>query len=166
LKKFLAVFLTLCITALPAYARFPGQPPASPAGIKSSVYDTDADGLIDEDAGGTELDTSASTGLTAVDNGAWSVVPKGTANQYLRLDAGLDYEWGPLPGGGDMVEATWATAGAINVAKGGTQKTSWTLYALPYLSGTTQFGEILIGTNGQCNSYWNKRSVFAGERRC
>src|SRR3990172_7338646 len=151
MKKFLSVLLTLCALSLPAFARMPGEAPVGPdAGIPSSVYDTDADGLIDNDAGGTELDTSASTGLPKIESGIWSVIAKGTANQYLRLDDSLNYVWGVLPGGGDMVESTWATGGAINVAKGGTGKLSWTLYALPYMSGTTTFGQVSIGAYGQC----------------
>ena len=38
----------------------------------------------------------------------------------------------------------------VPVADGGTSKSAWTLYAIPFLSGTTTFGEIAIGTNGQC----------------
>src|SRR4030067_3829390 len=87
-----------------------------------------ADGLIDNDAGGTELDTSASTGLPKIESGIWSVIAKGTANQYLRLNDSLGYEWGALPGGGDMVEATWATGGAIRIVKGGTGRAVWTKY--------------------------------------
>jgi hypothetical protein len=73
---------------------------------------------------------------------------EGTAGSgtYYRGDG----KWMSPTGSGDMVEATWATGGAINVAKGGTQKTSWTSYAIPYLSGATTFGEIAIGTDGQC----------------
>jgi len=36
--------------------------------------------------------------------------------------------------------------GDIDVTAGGTEKSSWTLYAIPYLSGVTAFGEIPIGT--------------------
>jgi hypothetical protein len=35
------------------------------------------------------------------------------------------------------------------VADGGTNKSLWTLYAIPYASGTTTIGEIAIGTVGQ-----------------
>jgi hypothetical protein len=35
------------------------------------------------------------------------------------------------------------------VADGGTNKSTWTLYAIPYASGTTTIGEIAIGTAGQ-----------------
>jgi len=52
---------------------------------------------------------------------------------------------------GDMNKATYDTDedGDIDVAAGGTEKSLWTLYAIPYLSGTTIFGEIPIGTAGQ-----------------
>ena len=36
----------------------------------------------------------------------------------------------------------------VTVADGGTNKSSWTQYAIPYLSTTTAFGEIAIGTAG------------------
>jgi len=59
--------------------------------------------------------------------------------------------WDTPAGAGDMLEATYDTDedGDIDVAAGGTEKSSWTLYAIPYLSGTTAFGEIPIGTAGQ-----------------
>lgn len=37
----------------------------------------------------------------------------------------------------------------VAVADGGTNKSSWTLYSIPYASGTTTIGEIAIGTAGQ-----------------
>jgi len=37
----------------------------------------------------------------------------------------------------------------VAVADGGTNKSAWTLYAIPYASGTTTIGEIAIGTAGQ-----------------
>jgi hypothetical protein len=40
--------------------------------------------------------------------------------------------------------------GIAAVANGGTNKASWTLYAIPYASGTTTIAEIAIGTAGQC----------------
>ncbi len=50
-----------------------------------------------------------------------------------------------------MLKATYDNDedGDIDVAAGGTEKSAWTLYAIPYLSGTTAFGEIPIGTAGQ-----------------
>lgn len=52
---------------------------------------------------------------------------------------------------GDMFKLTYDSDedGDIDVSAGGTEKSTWTLYAIPYLSGTTTFGEILIGTEGQ-----------------
>jgi len=44
----------------------------------------------------------------------------------------------------------YQTAGTdVAVADGGTNKSSWTLYAIPYASGTTTIGERAIGTAGQ-----------------
>jgi len=59
--------------------------------------------------------------------------------------------WDDPAGAGDMTKATYDTDedGDIDVAAGGTEKSAWTLYAIPYLSGTTTFGEIPIGTAGQ-----------------
>jgi len=49
---------------------------------------------------------------------------------------------------GDMNKATYDVDedGDIDVAAGGTEKSVWTQYAIPYLSDTTTFGEIPIGT--------------------
>ena len=50
---------------------------------------------------------------------------------------------------------TWTSAGlgwngdAISVAKGGTNRSSWTLYDIPYASGTTTLVGIPVGTAGQ-----------------
>jgi len=54
-------------------------------------------------------------------------------------------------GAGDMLKADYDSDedNDIDVASGGTEKSLWTLYAIPYLSGTTAFGEISIGTAGQ-----------------
>ena len=56
--------------------------------------------------------------------------------------------WDDPAGAGDMLKATYDTDtdGDVDVAAGGTEKSIWTLYAIPYLSGTTAFGEIAIGT--------------------
>jgi hypothetical protein len=48
----------------------------SPAGggdMLIAVWDGDADGFIDADAGGTDIDTSASTGVPSIAAGTWSV---------------------------------------------------------------------------------------------
>lgn len=50
---------------------------AAPAGtgdMLKATYDGDTDGLIDAAAGGTELDTSGSTGVPRIDSGTWSVI--------------------------------------------------------------------------------------------
>src|SRR4030042_1563662 len=39
----------------------------------ASVFDTDSDGFIDTNNGGTDIDTSTSTGLALVTAGTWSV---------------------------------------------------------------------------------------------
>jgi hypothetical protein len=50
---------------------------AAPAGtgdMLKATYDADTDGTIDAIAGGTELDTSGSTGIPRIDAGTWSVI--------------------------------------------------------------------------------------------
>ncbi len=50
---------------------------AAPAGtgdMLKATYDTDDDGLIGTAAGGTELDTSAATGIPRITAGTWSVI--------------------------------------------------------------------------------------------
>ena len=73
----------------------------------------------------------------------------GSSLKHVRVNVGeTALEFVTLGGGGDMLKATYDTDedGDIDVAAGGTEKSSWTLYAIPYLSGTTAFGEIPIGT--------------------
>jgi len=58
--------------------------------------------------------------------------------------------WAPaIPG--NMNTSVWDadTNGAIDAAAGGTNKILWTLYSIPFLSGTTIFDQIPIGTAGQ-----------------
>ena len=76
----------------------------------------------------------------------------GTDGQYLKSTGATSAPIFDTPGGaGDMLKATYDTDedGDVDVAAGGTEKSSWTLYAIPYLSGTAAFGEITIGTVGQ-----------------
>jgi len=77
----------------------------------------------------------------------------GSSLKHVRVNVGeTALEFVTLGGGGDMLKATYDTDddGDIDVAAGGTEKSSWTLYAIPYLSGTTAFGEIPIGTAEYC----------------
>ncbi|MBA7583852.1 hypothetical protein ES708_25802 [subsurface metagenome] len=73
----------------------------------------------------------------------------GQAGRYTRVNAGeTALEFGTPVGAGDMEKSTYDTDedGDIDVAAGGTEKSLWTQYAIPYLSGTAAFGEIPIGT--------------------
>jgi len=56
--------------------------------------------------------------------------------------------WDTPTGAGDMTKSVYDTDadGDIEVSAGGTERSSWTQYAIPYLSNTTVFGEIPIGT--------------------
>jgi len=76
----------------------------------------------------------------------------GSSLKHVRVNVGeTALEFVTLAGGGDMLKATYDIDenGDIDVAAGGTEKSLWTLYCIPYLSGTTAFGEIPIGTAGQ-----------------
>jgi len=110
----------------------------------------------DEVAGGTGY-----TNLTSfVAQNAFKVFYSDTAGDVKELALGADGTYlmsngeaaNPTfetpAGGGDMLKATYDINedGDIDVAAGGTEKSIWTLYAIPYLSGTTAFGEIAIGT--------------------
>ena len=73
----------------------------------------------------------------------------GSSLKHVRVNVGeTALEFVTLGGGGDMLKATYDIDedGDIDVAAGGTEKSSWTQYAIPYLSNTTVFGEIPIGT--------------------
>lgn len=73
----------------------------------------------------------------------------GADGTYLKSTGATSAPIFDTPGGaGDMLKATYDSDedGDIDVAAGGTEKSSWTQYAIPYLSGTTVFGEIPIGT--------------------
>ena len=104
------------------------------------------------------------TNLTEfVDQTAWRVfysntdgdvieLALGGAGTYLKSTGATSAPIFDTPtGAGDMLKATYDNDedGEIDVAGGGTEKDSWTQYAIPYLSNTTVFGEILIGTAGQ-----------------
>jgi hypothetical protein len=70
--------------------------------------------------------------------------------KYLKSGAAA-VSWDTPAGAGNMSTTTYDTDadGDIDVAAGGTEKSSWTQYAIPYLTATTAFGEIAIGTATQ-----------------
>lgn len=76
--------------------------------------------------------------------------PAATTGKYAKWD-GTNWVADTPAGGGDMTKAAYDVDADsdIDVAAGGTEKSSWTQYAIPYLSATTSFGEIPIGTAGQ-----------------
>ena len=111
----------------------------------------------------TETTGAASgyTNLTSfVDQTAWRVfysnidgdvieLALGTSGQYLKSTGATSAPIFDTPAGaGDMLKAIYDADedDEIDVAGGGTEKDSWTQYAIPYLSNTTVFGEIPIGT--------------------
>jgi len=104
------------------------------------------------------------TNLTSfVDQTAWRLFYSNNLGDVIELALGTDGQYlkstgatsAPIfddpAGAGDMLKATYDSDedGDIDVAAGGTEKSIWTLYCIPYLSGTTAFGEIPIGTVGQ-----------------
>lgn len=94
----------------------------------------------------------------------------GTDGQYLKSTGATSAPVFDTPGGaGDMLKATYDADedNEIDVAGGGTEKDSWTQYCIPYLSGTTAFGEIPIGTdnyaltvNGATGYDWTHLQVY------
>jgi len=58
--------------------------PAGGGDMTQAVWDGDSDGFIDADAGGTDIDTSSSTGIPQISSGTWSV--SATIAHDLTLD--------------------------------------------------------------------------------
>ena len=61
---------------------------------------------------------------------------------------------------GTITSGTWSGS-TIGVSKGGTGKTSWTQYSIPYASGTAAISEIAIGTAGQILTVNSSRNGYA-----
>jgi len=116
-------------------------------------------------AAGVVWDTPAGyTNLTSfVDQTAWRLfysdslgdvteLALGADGTYLKSNGAAAAPTFDTPGGsGDMLKSIYDIDedNDIDVAAGGTEKSSWTQYCIPYLSDTTVFGEIPIGTAGQ-----------------
>jgi hypothetical protein len=92
-----------------------------------------------------------------------------SGTQWLKNVDGV-WSWDTPAGFGDMLKAIYDPDinGIFAVAQGGTNKSSWTQYAIPYLSGPTTFGEIAIGTSGKflkslgTNYMWDIPTALAG----
>ncbi|MBA7682262.1 hypothetical protein ES703_90611 [subsurface metagenome] len=152
----------------------------TPAAYDTGKYaKSTADGVI--------WDTPAGDGYTNltefVDQTAWKLFYSNTDGDVTELALGVDGTYlkstgaSSAPtfdtpsGAGDMLKATYDTDedGDVDVSAGGTEKSVWTLYAIPYLSGTTTFGEITIGTaeyaltvNAGANGYdWTELAFLA-----
>jgi hypothetical protein len=102
--------------------------------------------------GSNYLSFAAPSSLAADYTFTWPA-DDGTSGQVLITDGSGALSWSTVSGGGggDMFVAVYDTDadGDIDVAAGGTEKSSWTQYCIPYLSNTTVFGEIGIGTADQ-----------------
>lgn len=74
--------------------------------------------------------------------------PAGYDNGKYAKSTAAGVVWDVPTGAGDMLKAVYDTDedSDVDVSSGGTEKSSWTQYCIPYLSGTTAFGEIPIGT--------------------
>jgi len=80
-----------------------------------------------------------------------------TSNQIVLQSTGITGTITATPASSNKVWTLQNVTGTIYqtggtdvaVADGGTNKSAWTLYAIPYASGTTTIGEIAIGTAGQ-----------------
>jgi hypothetical protein len=91
-------------------------------------------------------------------------------NGFLKTDGSGNLSWDTPADFGDMLKAIYDPDinGIFAVAQGGTNKSSWTRYAIPYLSGPTTFGEIAIGTSGKflkslgTNYMWDIPTALAG----
>jgi len=121
-----------------------------------------AEHFADQDWGDVDIASGAATvqDLTLTNETAgdiiyfdgtnWVTLEK-DAGKYLKSGAAA-VSWDVPAGAGDMSAATYDVDvdGDIDVAAGGTEKSSWTQYAIPYLTDTTAFGEIEIGTAEYC----------------
>jgi hypothetical protein len=100
--------------------------------MQFSDYDTDEDGLIDAAAGGTELDTSASTGVAIVTAGTWSIPARLTAAL-----GGTGIDTSSSTGVATVSSGTWSILAKLSNALGGTGQDS---------SGWTGFPSVSAGT--------------------
>ena len=125
------------------------------ANLKILQYNSTSGNWECEDATGGYINLTS-----FVDQTAWRLFYSSADGDVVELPLGADGTYlgsngetsapsfGTPSGAGDMLKATYDSDedSDIDVAAGGTEKSSWTLYAIPYLSGTTAFGEIPIGT--------------------
>jgi hypothetical protein len=141
---------------------------ATPAAAAAHVLDSASHTITGKTAGQVLRATAATTfgfststfadtytiGGLLVASGANTVtgLATGTNGQILLGVTGAVPAWGT-----DLATATTIGTAYIHrvggtdvaVADGGTGKSTYTLYSIPYMSGTTTFGEIAIGTAGQ-----------------
>jgi len=68
-----------------------GTPPGG-GDMTEAVYASGADGFIDADAGGTDIDSSGSTGVPSISAGTWSVLNEATFKSTYNMQAGTDYQ--------------------------------------------------------------------------
>lgn len=100
--------------------------------------DADYNHYLDLAYGGLNADTTSYDGILKISEGVLSSV---TDNSDT---------WNQVTGG-DMTTAVYDidVDGDIDVTAGGTEKSAWTQYCIPYLSTTTAFSEITIGSANQ-----------------
>lgn len=120
--------------------------PGAAAGAKKHLY-SGATGILDW---GQNVDTDSGPTFDHLHLSA-------TSNQIVLQSAGVTGTITATPASSnkvwtlqDFTGTIYQTGGTdVAVADGGTNKSSWTLYAIPYASGTTTIGEIAIGAAGK-----------------
>ena len=122
MKTFLVLFL-LCITTV-VYAA-------------DVDVDVDTNNIMDAAFGGTNIDTSASTGIPQVTGGTWSIDADGST--LTAVDAIT----------GDSATAFF-DAGIIEITYGGTGVADPTDHALLVGSGAAAMTELAVGASTEC----------------
>lgn len=130
-------------------------------GFALNLILTGATDIILPDSGTVATIAEVPTDLTDfVEQTAWRVfysntdgdvteLALGDSGKYLKSTGTSSApEFDTPTGGGDMLKATYDADAddEIDVAGGGTEKDSWTQYCIPWLSNTTVFDEIPIGS--------------------
>jgi hypothetical protein len=106
----------------------------------SANWDTAYTQTLQWSGASTNLDPAA--GRTSLGLGTMAVLPNTGGNTINTLGTITTGIWNATA----INLAT--TTGTLPTNRGGTNQTSWTQYSIPYLVGTSTFGETLIGANG------------------
>jgi hypothetical protein len=102
-----------------------------------------AEAQLDEQRGGTGIDTSASTGIPSITAGAWSVI-----SQIPALRGGTGDNTSATTGVPYIVGGDWQYETALSVARGGTGASTILANGVLYGNGTDAIQTTAVGTNG------------------